>query len=379
MISKWQTNKINELCIIKSGLWAGKKPPFLKINIIRNTNFGKDGKLDDSDIANLDVEQKQFNTRKLEYGDIILEKSGGGPKQPVGRVIVFDRREGNYSFSNFTSLIRIKDPQNLDFNYLHKFLYYEYLNGTTEKIQSNSTGIRNLNLNSYKEIKVPVLAITEQKRIVKTLDETFERISKVKENTEKNLQNVKDLFESYLSTSKGTKVPLGQLVNITTGKLNANEMVDNGKYPFFTCAKEVYSINKYAFDCEAILLAGNNAVGDFNVKHYVGKFNAYQRTYVITVNNHNKVLYRYLYFQLLKSLKEFKHKSVGAGTKFLKLDMIKNLQIDLPSPSDQQAIVNGLDALSEQTSKLENNYKQKLVYLDELKQSILHQAFTGQL
>jgi type I restriction enzyme S subunit len=60
-------------------------------------------------------------------------------------------------------------------------------------------------------------------------------------------------------------------------------MVENGEYPFFTCSRKIFSINKYAFDCKAVLLAGNNASGDFNVKYYEGKFNAYQRTYVITI------------------------------------------------------------------------------------------------
>jgi len=126
-------------------------------------------------------------------------------------------------------------------------------------------------------------------------------------------------------------------------------------------------------------LAGNNAVGDFNVKHYKGKFNAYQRTYVITVNQENLVLYRYLYFQLLRSLNEFKHMSVGAGTKFLKLGMIKDMQIALPSISEQQSIVQKLDALLAETRKLETIYEKKLADLVELKNSILAKAFNGEL
>ncbi|MEK6739237.1 MAG: restriction endonuclease subunit S, partial [Planctomycetota bacterium] len=151
------------------------------------------------------------------------------------------------------------------------------------------------------------------------------------------------------------------------------------KYPFFTCAREIYAIDKYAFDCEAILLAGNNAVGDFNVKHYKGKFNAYQRTYVITVNDENRVLYRFLYFQMLRSLKEFKQKSVGVGTKFLKLGMIKEMRIALPSIKEQASIVTKLDAISSETKKLETIYQQKLADLNELKKSILQQAFNGEL
>ena len=80
-------------------------------------------------------------------------------------------------------------------------------------------------------------------------------------------------------------VELGEVCDIKTGKLNSNAAVINGVYPFFTCSKDVFQIDSYAFDCEAILLSGNNASGNFDVKHYCGKFNAYQRTYVITVKS----------------------------------------------------------------------------------------------
>ena len=168
-------------------------------------------------------------------------------------------------------------------------------------------------------------------------------------------------------------------MNIKTGKLDANAAVEGGRYPFFTCSRDIFAIDTYAFDCEAILLAGNNAVGDFNVKHYNGKFNAYQRTYVITVNEKNRVLYRFLYFQMLKSLKKFKTQSVGVGTKFLKLGMIKDLEIELPSLDEQQHIVSTMDSVREETEHLAHLYERKLAALEALKKSLLHQAFTGEL
>lgn len=228
-------------------------------------------------------------------------------------------------------------------------------------------------------IELPFPALLEQRRIVSTLDEAFEGIAIAKANAEKNLQNARALFESHLNGITAVKVPLGDLVAITTGKLDANAAVEDGKYPFFTCSRDVYAINHYAFDCEAILLAGNNAVGDFNVKHYKGKFNAYQRTYVITVNDQKRVLYRFLYFQMLKSLKKFKEQSVGAGTKFLKLGMIKGMEIALPTLAEQEQIVSTMDSLREGTQRLEFIYQQKLAALDALKKSLLHQAFSGQL
>ena len=76
--------------------------------------------------------------------------------------------------------------------------------------------------------------------------------------------------------------PLGDLTEIKTGKLDSNAAITGGKYPYFTCSPETFTINEYAFDCDAVLLAGNNASGVFCVKRFQGKFNAYQRTYVIT-------------------------------------------------------------------------------------------------
>ena len=379
MKAGWEIKTLDEVCLFSNGLWKGEKPPFINVGVIRNTNFTKDATLDDSNIEYLDVEVKKFEKRSLQFGDIILEKSGGSAKQAVGRVVLFDKKEGNFSFSNFTASIRVRNSEILDFRFLHKALHWHYVSGTTEKMQSNSTGIRNLDGNAYKEIAIQIPPLPEQKRLVTLLDEAFESIATAKANAQQNLKNARALFESHLHSLKGEKVPLGNLVNITTGKLDANAAVENGQYPFFTCSREIYAIDNYAFDCEAILLAGNNAVGDFNVKHYKGKFNAYQRTYVITVNEKNGVLYRFLYFEMLKSLRKFKEQSVGSGTKFLKLGMIKDFEITLPSLIEQEQIMLKTNAILEETQRLEAIYSRKIAALDELKKALLHRAFSGEL
>ena len=78
---------------------------------------------------------------------------------------------------------------------------------------------------------------------------------------------------------KNETLSLNDACKITTGKLDANAMAKDGKYKFFTCSRGDFSINKYAFDCEALLISGNGEVG--LSKYYKGKFNAYQRTYVL--------------------------------------------------------------------------------------------------
>lgn len=166
MKAGWRAKTLEETCLFLNGLWKGEEPPFVNIGVIRNTNFTKEGTLDDSDIAYLDVEARKFEKRRLQFGDIILEKSGGGPKQPVGRVVLFDKAEGDFSFSNFTSALRVHNPDELNFRFLHKFLYWTYVSGITEKMQSHSTGIRNLNGDAYKAIKITFPPLPEQQRIV---------------------------------------------------------------------------------------------------------------------------------------------------------------------------------------------------------------------
>ncbi|MEO2047832.1 MAG: restriction endonuclease subunit S [Pirellulales bacterium] len=178
MSDGWKTKSLEELCDFRNGLWKGKKPPYVEVGIIRNTNFTREGFLDDSDIAFHNVEIKQFEKRKLEFGDIILEKSGGGPKQPVGRVIPFEKTKGEFSFSNFTSVIRIKNKDELNYQFLHRLLFHFYVSGVTEPMQRRSTGIRNLDFKTYKQLRIPLPKVTEQKRIVAILDEAFSAIAK---------------------------------------------------------------------------------------------------------------------------------------------------------------------------------------------------------
>ena len=94
----------------------------------------------------------------------------------------------------------------------------------------------------------------------------------------------------------------------TTGKLNSEKAVEDGQYPFFTCSQETFKIDSYSFDQEAILLSGNNAKGIFSVKYYKGKFDAYQRTYIITINDAKQLSYQYFLYELFLKLNTFAKK-----------------------------------------------------------------------
>lgn len=147
------------------------------------------------------------------------------------------------------------------------------------------------------------------------------------------------------------KCKLRDICSFTTGRLNSNAAVENGKYPFFTCSPETLRINNYAFDQEAILLAGNNAEGNFNIKYYSGKFNAYQRTYVFTV--FSNCYLKYLYYSLKLCLENFKQISQGTATKFLTAKLLNSFEIELPSIDVQKKIASILTGIDD---KIELNY-----------------------
>ena len=158
---------------------------------------------------------------------------------------------------------------------------------------------------------------------------------------------ITDRLRSIDRSSNGTTPKLGDVVNIRTGKLDSNCAVEDGEYPFFTCDTKTLRINRFSFDCEALLLAGNNAVGVYPLKHYKGKFDAYQRTYVITTKDAARVSYPYLFSVLRQQLDELRRLSVGSATKFLTMRMLLPLRIPLPPISEQDEIVAGLRAFEE--------------------------------
>ena len=154
--------------------------------------------------------------------------------------------------------------------------------------------------------------------------------------------------------------PLGEVCSmITTGKLNANAMEDDGIYPFFTCNENPYRINEYAFDMEAILISGNGSqVGHIN--YYSGKFNAYQRTYVLgQFISEINIIYLVHYFKFC--LKEYILVNSKKGSvPYITLPMLQNFQIPIPPLELQKEIVKRLDILTELEATLEATLEAEL-------------------
>ena len=151
-------------------------------------------------------------------------------------------------------------------------------------------------------------------------------------------------FIEMFEEDRFSKYRLGNLVSIRTGKLDANASSENGEYPFFTCGVDTLKIDKYAFDCEAVLLAGN---GDFCVKYYNGKFNAYQRTYVIETLDSTALSVPYLYAWLRQYANELREKAIGGIIKYIKMGDLTEALIPLPSLEEQ----NRYEAIAQQADK----------------------------
>jgi type I restriction enzyme S subunit len=133
---------------------------------------------------------------------------------------------------------------------------------------------------------------------------------------------------------------LGDYVKIKTGKLDANASSENGKYPFFTCSVNNLWIDNFAYDCECVLIAGN---GDLNVKYYEGKFNAYQRTYIVESNDKTVLDVRFLYYFMSKYIDILRNNSIGGVIKYIKLGDLTEALIPIPPLETQKKIVEVLD------------------------------------
>lgn len=164
---------------------------------------------------------------------------------------------------------------------------------------------------------------------------------------------------------------LEEIVSIKTGKLDSNAAVSNGQYPFFTCDPQTLAINTYAYDTEAVLLAGNNASGNYTAKYYHGKFNAYQRTYIIESIDKGKLDIHYFLYALNEQLALLKSISSGSTTKFLTMSMLKPLSVPCPTISVQHRIASILSAYDD---LIENNRRQ-IKLLEEVAQRLYREWF----
>ena len=210
----------------------------------------------------------------------------------------------------------------------------------------------------------------EQLKISRLLDLLDKRIATQNKIIEKLQSLIKGIAQHCIkeSTSGNTYVKLGDICQITTGKLDANAQVDNGIYPFFTCAEQQFNIDSFAFDTEALLISGNGANLGY-INYYKGKFNAYQRTYVLDLFSENIQYIKWALKVLLP--KRIAIEKSSSNTPYIVLSTLTDLRLPIPCKSKQSFIANLMQSLER---KLSNQIAQYDSY-NYLKQYLLRQMF----
>ena len=390
MKAGWEEVALGEVTQSINGLWKGKKPPFRKARVLRNTNFRSHGKLSLDDVAEIEVQVSQFAKRKLQKGDIILERSGGGPKQPVGRVAYFNEDGDDFSFSNFTSVIRVSD-QRLDPRYLLQVLNGWHYLGETEKLQKRSTGIRNLRFAEYKAKIIPLPPLEEQKRIVAVLDAAFAKLDRARANVEANLADAEDLSVqllaetfsktvAYVELSKETDIISGQHI------LAADYNTDGRGIGYLTgpsdfgarhpvVSKWTQSPKRTALPGDVLVTVKGSGVGSANI--LTGGETAISRQLMAL---RPKRLPHDILFALLKSnYGRLQSMATGAAIPGLSRGQIGSIEIPIIEATEYEGLANKISAFEDAIASFQSKFNHQLADLDALRQSLLQRAFAGEL
>lgn len=220
-------------------------------------------------------------------------------------------------------------------------------------------GVRgSLEWEDFCDMQLPIPHIDKQKEIVKEYNVILNRIALNNQLIQKLEETAQAIYKQWFvdfefpdengkpyksnsgemefNTELEQEIPKGwkvefyeKVMDFKTGKLNSEDAVIDGEYPFFTCSSETYRTNTFSFDTEAVILAGNNANAIYPLKYFVGKFDAYQRTYVITSKCDN-LSNKQIFFSIKNELDGFKGVSSGTATKFLTMEILNNLKINVP-------------------------------------------------
>ena len=154
-----------------SGEWGTDDPDGCGIPVLRTTNFTNVGKVNYDNVVTRNIQKKNISDKLLKKGDIIIEKSGGTDKNPVGRVIYFEGEENKYLFNNFTGLLRVKDKNEWYPKYVFYSMFAYYKRGGTRRFENKTTGLHNLKLDDYiKRLDIQKASYVDQVHVFKLLD-----------------------------------------------------------------------------------------------------------------------------------------------------------------------------------------------------------------
>lgn len=270
---------------------------------------------------------------------------------------------------------------NINSSYIYNLLLTTtFLN----KVLVNCTGSNYPAINSN-DLSNILIMISTNKDEQKKIGDFFSKLDRQIELEEQKLEKLEEQKKGYMQKifsqelrfkdENGNDYPewgentLGEITNITTGSLDANAMVANGKYKFFTCARETYQIDNYAFDTEALLISGNGANVGY-IHHYKGKFNAYQRTYVLDrIETNIYFLKYYLEKNLIKRI--YSEKRDG-NTPYITRSTLYDMEINIPISNQEQQKIG--DFFKKVDELIETQFS-KVELLKERKKGFLQKMF----
>ena len=295
------------------------------------------------------------STRLALKGDIVIASAGQGLTRGQTSFLKID------TYIN-QSIVAVRCNPNY---VIDKYLFYNLYSRYDEmRLLSDSSSTRgSITTKMISDMNITLPSLDEQQHIVNTIGTIDDLIEKNGQIIDK-LHNFSDLIyhEYSMNDLNHDVVKLGDYCEIKTGKLNADASCENGKYPFFTCGKDELLIDDFAFDCKAIIIAGN---GEISCKYYDGKFNAYQRTYVLSPNK---------YFYLFQKACEFGINdliinSQGSVIKFITKGMLESISF----PLNEQVELTNLKL--ESIYNLIFKYRKMNEKLKEIKQLLLSKYF----
>ena len=322
----------------------------------------------------------KFQRTQLFGGEIVVSVVGS-----VGNTAIVPSSFKGCNLVRATAMVDIKDKVLATY-----VMYYFKTHEAQKYIESrlNTTVQATLNIKDLEEMPIPILQssiILRLVSILSALDAKIENNNKINANLEAQAEA---LFKSWFvdftpfkdqpfvdselgPIPQGWKVgTLGEFFPIVTGKKDANISSKSGKYPFFSCSQNISWTNDYSFDGFAIIVAGN---GDFNVKWYNGKFEAYQRTYVLIP--YNPTLTSWLYYAVKYNLNMITIGARGSVIKFITKGDIQNFKVAYPQNIDKLEIVKMLGKINKD---IEHN-KNEVSCLAKLRDTLLPKLMSGEI
>ena len=282
--------------------------------------------------------------------ELVLLAEDGGNFNSKDKPIAY-RVSGKCWVNNHAHVLKPK--QGISVDYLcYALMYYDVsglVNGATRQKLTQAT---------MRKMKIPILSEIDQLRIVEIMNSIQHLKNDYRSILHKLDVLIKARFVEMFCHKGYTVLEWNDVFNTRTGKLDSNAATENGKYPFFTCSKDILYIDDFGFDQEALLLAGNNAAGKYDVKYYKGKFNAYQRTYVLTLRgNWSYQLFRY---QLENKLEYLRQQSLGGLTKYLTMKILGELSFIIPPIEKQKEF----ELFVQQVDKSRFDIKKSIIELE---------------